>query len=847
MSEKKIRDTIWKISGISIIIFSAVLALGLRLIPVFIGDVNDPLSMVGMDDPMYNLRQIEHMIHNYPGYSWFEAMSFYPQGAPIHWGPLFTFIAATWCMAFGAVTRPALISTALYVAPLMAVVMVPLMYILVHRIANRFTGVVAAFLIAIVPGQYFYRSYYGYLDHHIAEVLFSTIYCLCFIICLIYVRKNPVTIRSLESVKIPLLLGVVAGIAYTLGIAVMPTMILFAMITALFTFFWFIYDKIEKKNADAILVVICSTFITAIIGYLLIGVHQEGLLLNYYTISHLIAYSLIIITTILLYALSRYLKDKPLSWYLFSFISFICLALIALMIIAPEMYQLFTSSLGEFFGTNIYYSTIQEARPWSLTAAWSAFGWSLILMVGGLIVLAARIIKETRIEDFFIFIWSLIIIYAAFQHIRYEYYFAVPLVILISLLIGTLVTATQREESSQNKKSGESKGHIEQKKKKISIRKNVKRNFPHIFLIIALVLTVLFVSDSLTNEINIGVLDLNSEWKESLLWMETNTPDPDVGYYTIYNANTWNPPQKSYGIMSWWDYGHMITFIAHRLPHANPFQQGVAGPDGAAAFFVASTEEEADRILDTTRTRYIMTDIEMDTGKFWAMATWDNSDTGVTPYMQEFLFPEPGEQNLAAVSLVYKNTYFQTLISRLHNFDGSFTVPENVTYIEYITPDVTGYPYPLVINMQSLPYITGTAYVELFNASAPPGYMATLISESFDMPVEPIPALKRYRLVHESPSRVTSLGHPDIRYVKIFEYVPGAIIKGDGIIEIPLVIDGKRAFFYRQQSEDGQFIVPYPTDSKAGDVQAAGPYHNLITGETYSVTEEQIQTNEIIS
>ena len=42
--------------------------------------------------------------------------------------------------------------------------------------------------------------------------------------------------------------------------------------------------------------------------------------------------------------------------------------------------------------------------------------------------------------------------------------------------------------------------------------------------------------------------------------------------------------------MSWWDYGHMITYIAKRIPNANPFQAGVAGPNGAAAYFMSQSE-----------------------------------------------------------------------------------------------------------------------------------------------------------------------------------------------------------------------------------------------------------------
>src|SRR5512145_68159 len=136
-----------------------------------------------------------------------------------------------------------------------------------------------------------------------------------------------------------------------------------------------------------------------------------------------------------------------------------------------------------------------------------------------------------------------------------------------------------------------------------------------------------------------------SDWKESLAWMGNNTPETGVDYLRIYEPATFRYPEQSYGVMSWWDYGHMITYIAQRIPNANPFQQGVGGPGGAAAFFMAESEESATGILDTLGTRYVITDIEMDTTKFPAMATWYNASRAETPYMMRMLVPvreDPG-------------------------------------------------------------------------------------------------------------------------------------------------------------------------------------------------------------
>ena len=43
-----------------------------------------------------------------------------------------------------------------------------------------------AFTAIVGLGQFFYRSLYGYMDHHIAEVLFSTLFCLLYMYVLLF-------------------------------------------------------------------------------------------------------------------------------------------------------------------------------------------------------------------------------------------------------------------------------------------------------------------------------------------------------------------------------------------------------------------------------------------------------------------------------------------------------------------------------------------------------------------------------------------------------------------------------------------------------------------------------------
>jgi len=40
----------------------------------------DMLDMSGSDDPLYNFRQVDQILHNYPAYAWFDAMTLFPPG-----------------------------------------------------------------------------------------------------------------------------------------------------------------------------------------------------------------------------------------------------------------------------------------------------------------------------------------------------------------------------------------------------------------------------------------------------------------------------------------------------------------------------------------------------------------------------------------------------------------------------------------------------------------------------------------------------------------------------------------------------------------------------------------------
>ncbi|RPI40861.1 MAG: oligosaccharyl transferase, archaeosortase A system-associated [Methanoregulaceae archaeon] len=848
---------------IGLISLFSLFALWLRLLPMLTMGNTDVLMLVASDDPLYNLRQVEQILANFPDYGWFDAMTMYPHGTSIYWGPLFPTVIAVCCLLTGAVTRTEIISVGLLIPPLMAVATIAVMYFVGKTCGDWKTGILASGFTAIITGQFFYRSLYGYMDHHIAEVLFSTLFCLFYMYAILSEKGTNIDLKNPGSYKSLLLISGMAGIAYLLGLFTMPTMILFAMIAGIFTVIQFIIDVFRGRTSEYLLLINITIFVIAIIGLLVFGLKNPGIDLSTYSIGHIYAYLGMIFGTGILYLLQHYLKDKEKYYYPAALAGCGLAFAVFLYLVVPQLYTLLIYDLFSFFGQAPVTNTVQEARGWALDLAWLAFNYGLLLMTGGVLVMIYKNIHNEHPEQVFALIWSVVMFFSTWQHVRYEYYLAINIALLAAVCVTFLYSRGLPDirrllsGTSSQKEGGETKENLsgsgsqvkKQKKSQKKVSHHATVNYPLVGLLILVIgLSLLFVYTSVSYSYTNAMASptrMNADWRESMDWMADNTPDTGVDYLTIYDQKSFQYPAGSYGVMSWWDYGHLITYIAKRIPNANPFQQGVAGPDGAAAYFMAGSEDKANAILDRLGTRYVVTDIEMDTGKFWAMSTWDNATLATDPYQITLLVQNQNNVDSYDAARMNKKEYYTTTISRLHNFDGSLGTPSVAYYVEYADSSVTNVAYPVVITAQKVNATDARIRADQYNLKALQGYHAEVLNpdSTSDIvhPVEVVPALQHYRLVHESPNNVfgtTSV--VDVRYVKIFEYVKGAHIKGDGTIEVPVITNTGRSFVYRQASVNGEFVVPYSTTGNSYDVKTTGKYTISGTGKQYDVPESAV-------
>ncbi|MDY6959911.1 MAG: hypothetical protein SVK08_12240, partial [Halobacteriota archaeon] len=387
------------------------------------------------------------------------------------------------------------------------------------------------------------------------------------------------------------------------------------------------------------------------------------------------------------------------------------------------------------------------------------FGFSFYIAVIALIILFALILKEEEafeINQTFFLVWTIVLLVITLQQSRFSHILSINIAILCSYLFF---------------------------KSKEKMKPSKKRSF----ILFMMIFLVIVPSLAIGTVMSLYDRSPSDDWYDSLVWMRENTP------VTSYYDDPLEKPE--YGVMSWWDYGNWIVYIAERPPIANNFLTGI---DDSAHFFTTEDEEVASEILDDREARYVISDFEMglynrpvlgglfiSSGKFDSIAKLAGEDA--TRYYNLNRTPN--------------SDFYNTMYARLHLFDGSNGMtPLNDTVI----------------------------------------------------------ALGNYRLIYESRTGYES-PQGEIKEVKIFEYLQGAKISGvtvpntDITISTEVMTDQNRTFNYSKSvtsDEDGsfEFIVPYSTDGNPFNTRLSSPYE-IVTNDLsaiVNVTEEEIKNGATV-
>jgi oligosaccharyl transferase (archaeosortase A-associated) len=866
----------------AVLLFFMVLALATRAIPaLFIQDTG--FLHLHDTDSYYTLRQIEVMVNHFPRYNWFDPMTAFPSGKTIAWGPLFPFTAAALCILTGATSRDAIFFISGWVAPLMAMVMVPVMYYLGKQLWSGRAGLAAAGLITIICLHYFSISSYGWTDHHVAEVLFSTVFILMYCTALNYTRKNPVVLTRGATLFFPVIVSIGAGIVWFLALLSSTTVILVLLVMAIYTAIQYMLDYYQGSSADYILIVNGVVLSVTSVLLLLFGIKEPGTSLTHYSIGVVYVHGALIAETVILAFLGRSCSGK--KWLYTISLAALAIGGFVLIQINPALSAVSDQALDLVFDSSVYSVGVMETLPWTLANAWENFNFFLVLMAGGLLFMGFTLIKKRESDTVFLVVWSVVMLLVTIQYQRFIYFFIVNVALLAAICIAE--TLSLREERIRHyltsavsgifpiqalpkdmQEVTSSRSIPKQKEKKgpkhpVQLPSDRVEKLKDILVIFVIITTAAGVVASLSQDLAYGVRTpdhiLSPDWTESLKWLGTNSPDTGIDYYRSYDATGFSYPSQSYGIMAVWDAGHWITVFSHRIPITNPFQDHLGGANGTAAFFLGTNESTATAGLRKFSGNYVITDANMAVDTFTNLVPWQSGSTDISGYIKWFLIPDTSDSSRLLKVHRYTEGYFRTMVVRLYSFDGSMTNPGSVHYMEYrirqvpapgeTAGNVKGYARVItrerILNGSAI--TPDTPIIREGSDLVPQGY-ADLFSDKPYEPVEKVPALQHYRLIYESRNNATvtvfpessPITLPDIRYVKIFEYVNGAHITGEGIIEVPVVTNTGREFVYRQESVNGEFIVPYSTTGNRYEVKATGPYHVTGTGRFIEVAESDV-------
>jgi oligosaccharyl transferase (archaeosortase A-associated) len=801
-------------------------------------------------DTWYNFRQIEAMVQHFPQYNWFDPMTAYPSGKEVDWGPLFPLFAGFFAVIFGATQRFDMMMVVSWIPVLFGLFMIPVMFFLGRLIDNWKTGLISAIFIAVISGNYFYESYFGVVDHHIFEVFFTTIFSLFYILAIVRSRRAEISVLHPNTIKILLLPSCIAGLALGLGILTSPTGILFFFIMGIFTILQYTWNMFHQRRTDFLLIIngIISFFV--IIFLWINGVPSSAYSLTTYSLAQIHLVFFFLLGTVFLQVLSMILKAKVYLFVILVVGTIVSIMAVMLVIDVPIIQPLMEST-GMLFNPGSEWGTISELKPLSWGEIWVSFNIGFILSIIGLIVIIYHFIRKENSEFLYISIWAFTVLVLTTQQIRWEYYSAVIISLLSAyalvyvLILDTYSAQSQiKEESRQFLKSGTIKkeripGNAADRLGVLTRRKGT---------VIVIICLGIFCGISILYDYSIvqntgDALLISPQWVDALEWIQTGTPDLNMSYYGPYHEEGWQYPRNTYSVLSWWDSGHWITYIAKRIPVTNPFQDNIKS---SAQFFLTESENKANKVADSYGVKYIITDSQMTFGKFPGMVQWYDQSLQNGYYTNSYYYnDEISPENTGLIGLINQE-YYSTMVVRLQNLDGSLAVPDKVVFA-VVSEGRDNTSLPFVNTIEFTDYLSGLEKLKAFNAKPHEGQIAVVKGFLLNSPPEKVDALRHYRLVYESADILPDGTYDSSTLVKVFEYVPGARFPGEGVIEVKIRTNIGRTFVYRQEAQNGYFILPYPTEDSSYPVGAVGPYHEVNSGKTIEVNEDDVQSGKNIS
>lgn len=633
-------------------------------------------------DPWYHYRSTMYVVRNWPATMPFDPWTYFPYGNRSgQFGTLMDQVFGTIALivGLGSPSDHTVAMVALFAPPVMGALAAIPTYYIGRRLAGRIGGVTAAGILALSAGLFLQRSLVGVYDHQVAEGLLQVTSVLAVMVALsVAERDKPVyeqfLDRDIPGLRSTVGYSMLAGFAISLYLWTWPPAVLLLGILGTFFLLWLTIEFVRGKSPEH----------TAIVGAVSMGTVAvlQLAVLQRLTISatdHTLLQVLLALAVaagcVFMAWLARYVESNGYDRNLYPVIIGATLATITILtaVLTPDIFGYFVNQVLRVLGFTASPSATQtsvgEATPLSDPGRlYQYHGLALFAaIIGAALVLFNQIFDtEGSAERFLMVVWFAFILAASFTQIRFGVYLVFPVAALSAVSVGYVVGWTD-----------------------FSVEDGVAA---YEVITIASVVLVLFGTLLLVAPTAMAVGGSASPgqepaaWSESMAWLDENSPaegaygtggNGTLEYYGTYaDRDDYDYSQGEYGVMSWWDYGHIITVQGERIPNANPFQQGSTT---AANFLLAPNESQANNVMtavseDDAKTRYVAVDWKMANtygqagGKFFAPPRfYDVSNVSASDYYGTIR----SRQDPQRLMNYRTQAYYESMVVRLYEYHGS--------------------------------------------------------------------------------------------------------------------------------------------------------------------------------
>lgn len=649
---------------VAIVFVAILIAFALRVVPaqqqVFRGDQ----VIFAANDPWIHMRNVDNAAAHLPSPGWFDP---YRLGLEGQWSeaPLMDLAIAGIATA-ASLGRPSSrvldVTGAWFPAVAGALVVIPV-FLITKRLFGRPAAWLAALLIAVLPGQLFQRSLLGQTDHHVIEALLAAT-VLSFLLAFLDDGGR----RHLTAA------GVSLGaylLAWSSGSFLILILLASGVLVVALAAWW-------GESAMPIAQALAVTFIIAALVSLptLLRLPSMALVLPLLLGG---AAGMIFVATLL----ERMQRANASRARIAMATATVMVALCGIALTVPRIREHLAGYALRFVPSPSAL-TVGEVRPllystghFSLLPVWAELTTASVLMLIGLGFLVLFAWRERSAAKIVFAVWTVALLVATLGQIRFAYYLAISAAVLASAAAVRLSAGLHRG-----------------------------------FAVVAIAAIVIY--PNIPRAILIGYLPNlgpNAAWMEALEWMRKATPEPfnDAAAYTRAYRSQAMAPAPRYTVMVWWDFGYWVTRVARRVPASNPTQAGAAD---AAAFYTATDENEAARILRRLRSRYVIVDASMpviasnwgkpEASQLDPMTRWTNIDRS---RFFEVYHLRDSNGRLRAL-LVYYPDYYRTMAIHLFAHGGAAWTPvEPVSAIKWRSSMLKGESIREITSIQRFPSV----------------------------------------------------------------------------------------------------------------------------------------------